>query len=231
MVLPGDGGETLLELIPEARREILIALKKAGPLPVEAIADALDITVSGARQHLSGLQRDGVVTYQRVREGPGRPRHFYELTDTGDALFARNYAVLAGELLGYVQDADPALLDAVFARRRERRTREARARLRSLGSLEEKVRALAGLLEEEGYMPQVEPVGEGGFLLVERNCLVEALAVGYGGACDSEIALIREALPGTEVRRVAHVLDDQPCCAYEILPVPPEQAIGPGVDT
>ena len=47
-------------------------------------SEEVSVTVSGARQHLSSLERDGVVTYQRVRQGPGRPRHLYELTERGD---------------------------------------------------------------------------------------------------------------------------------------------------
>ena len=66
----------LLDLIPEARREILKLLKRHGPLPVEDLAEALAITVSGARQHLAGLEKDGVVTHQRVRQvGWGRLDH------------------------------------------------------------------------------------------------------------------------------------------------------------
>src|SRR5688572_13331198 len=63
-----NANDANLDLIPEARREIIRLLKRRGPLPVEDIATALAVTVSGARQHLSSLERDGVVTYQRVRQ-------------------------------------------------------------------------------------------------------------------------------------------------------------------
>ena len=68
MAMP-NGNDANLDLIPEARREIIRLLKRRGPLPVADIAEALAVTVSGARQHLSSLERDGVVTYQRVPSG------------------------------------------------------------------------------------------------------------------------------------------------------------------
>ena len=117
----GNGNAIHLELIPESRRQIIRLLKRRGPLPVEEIAEHLDVTVSGARQHLSSLERDGVVTYQRIRQGPGRPRHLYELTERGDALFPGATPSSLNELLGYVRETDPALVERVFSRRAQRR--------------------------------------------------------------------------------------------------------------
>lgn len=229
MVLPRDGYDKLLELIPEARRQILKILKRRGPLPVDAIAEALEITVSGARQHLTGLERDGVVTYRRLRQGPGRPRHLYQLTDMGDALFPRRYADLATELLDDLGDMDPETLGRLFARRVDRRLDEVARRVRS-GTLPERLAELSGMLEEEGYMPQVEEREDGSFRLVMRNCVVRALAERYRAACATEITLLRRALPGAGVERVAHLLNGRPCCAYEIRPRSTEQRVGGGVD-
>jgi len=218
----------LLDLIPEARREILKLLKRRGPLPVEDLADALQITVSGARQHLAGLEKDGVVTYQRVRQGPGRPRHLYELTEEGDSLFPRRYAELTNELLGYVQDHDPTLLDQLFVRRAQRRVRNAQRHLEGL-TLAEKVRELTRILDEEGYYAQLEDLGEGNYRIVERNCLVKDVAARYSQACASELSFMRKALPEAEVTRSVHVLNNQPCCAYDIRPKGAEQRAGRGV--
>lgn len=221
----------VLDLIPEARREILKLLKRNGPLPVEAVAEALGITVSGARQHLSGLEKDDVVTYQRIREGPGRPRHLYQLTEHGDTLFPRGYEELTRELLGYVQEADPTLLDQLFQRRTQRRIREAHRRLEGL-AFPEKIEELSRFLEEEGYMPQVVRLNgeDDGWRIVERNCAMKGLGERYRGACASEIGFIRRALPEADVQRSAHVLNDKPCCAYDIRLKEAEQGAGRGVD-
>jgi predicted ArsR family transcriptional regulator len=227
-IATSNGSEANLDLIPEARREIIRLLKRRGPLPVEEIAMALAVTVSGARQHLSSLERDGVVTYQRVRQGPGRPRHLYELTERGDALFPRRYAELMNELLGYVREADPSLVDRVFSRRSQRRFEAARPRLESL-PLGERVRELVRILDEEGYFPELQSQREGEWRIVVRNCPVRALGEKYAQACTSEISFLRKALPDTEVRRSSHLLNGQSCCAYEIRALNAEPAGGGGV--
>jgi predicted ArsR family transcriptional regulator len=217
-----------LDLIPEARREIIRLLKRRGPLPVEEIAEALAVTVSGARQHLSSLERDGVVTYQRVRQGPGRPRHLYELTERGDALFPRRYAELLGELLGYVREADPALVDRVFARRSQRRFESARPRLEDL-PLAERLREVVRILDEEGYYPELQIQREGEWRILVRNCPVRALGERYSQACASEISFLRKVFPDTDVRRVSHQLNGQTCCGYEIRSLAAEPSRNDGV--
>jgi predicted ArsR family transcriptional regulator len=207
----------LLDPIPEARREILKLLKRRGPLPVEDLAEALSITVSGARQHLAGLERDGVVTYQRIRQGPGRPRHFYELTEEGDDLFPRRSAELTNELLGYVHEHDPTLLDQLFVRRAQRRVRTAQRRLEGL-SLADKVRELARILDEEGYYAELQELEGGRFRIIERNCLVKDVALRYAQVCTSELSFVRKVLPEADVTRTQHVINNQPCCAYDIRP-------------
>src|SRR5918999_5676713 len=117
-----------LASLPASRREILEGLKRSGEADAEAIAARLGMTPSGARQHLTALERDGLVAHRQERAGPGRPRHLFGLTPAGDALFPRTYAELTNELLEYVEDADPALLEAIFARRVRRRLERARAR-------------------------------------------------------------------------------------------------------
>ncbi|MBW3534614.1 MAG: ArsR family transcriptional regulator [Gemmatimonadetes bacterium] len=224
----GNGNPIHLDLIPEARREIIRLLKRRGPLPVEDIADHLEVTVSGARQHLSSLERDGVVTYQRLRQGPGRPRHFYELTERGDALFPRRYAELLNELLGYVRESDPSLVDRVFTRRAQRRAEASRGRIVG-GTLEERVREVARLLDEEGYYPQLESLENGGWRVVVRNCPVRALGERYTSACAGEVTFLRRLLPTDDVRRTGHILNGQPFCAYEIHPGAAEPAAAGGV--
>ncbi len=99
-----------LASLPESRRRILEHVKRRGEADAEAIATHLGITLSGARQHLTALERDGLLQHASARAGAGRPKYLYGLTAAGDALFPRAYAELTNELLEYVEDEDPALL-------------------------------------------------------------------------------------------------------------------------
>lgn len=207
------------------RDGILAALKRQGEARAEELAAALGVTVSALRQHLVALTGEGLVGHREVRSGPGRPKHFYALTAAAERLFPKTYDELTNELLDYVSDESPELLERVFERRRERRVAGARTRLDGLGSLKEKVEELARILDEDGYLAEVVPVLDDGaapgvFRVVEHNCAILGVAARYGQACVSEIDFIRTVLPEAEVERVAHMMAGARQCAYEIRPVP-----------
>jgi DeoR family suf operon transcriptional repressor len=211
---------TALATLPTARRAILTSLKKHGERRADDLATDLAVTVSAIRQHLAGLEADGLVVHRELRHGPGRPRHLYALSDAGEAMYPKTYGELTNELLTYVEDEDPELLERIFERRRARRVERAQARLAGL-AFPEQVEELTRILDEDGYLADVEPMDDGGFRVVEHNCAILAVATKYGSAaCGTELAFIREVLPTADVDRVAHMMAGSHVCAYEIRPRP-----------
>jgi DeoR family suf operon transcriptional repressor len=206
-----------LTALPVTRRAVLNELKRRGEMTAEDLAETLEMTPSGVRQQLAGLQRDGLVVFAEVRNGPGRPRHQYRLTPAADALYPRAYAELTNELLAYVEDADPSMIEKIFARRRERRIANGRARLEGLG-YPQAVAELARILDEDGYLADWNELDDGGYLVTERNCAIFGVAMRYGQACGSELEFIRAVLPDAKVERVAHKIAGAHNCSYRIEP-------------
>jgi DeoR family suf operon transcriptional repressor len=206
-----------LSSLPETRREILDLLKRAGEADTETIGAKLGITPSGTRQHMVALQGDGLVTHRNDRDGRGRPKHVYSLTPAGDALFPRNYVDLTNELLQYVEDEDPELLERIFDRRAQRRLERARARTAGL-SFPETVKIVAQILDEDGYLADFEEQPDGSFLITEHNCAVLAVAQRYRHACSTELAFLQAILPTAQVTRIAHRLAGAHVCSYEVRP-------------
>jgi DeoR family suf operon transcriptional repressor len=206
-----------LEQLPTTRRALLVAIKKQGSSYADDLADQLGITVSAVRQHLAALADDGLVTHDDVRSGPGRPRHAHRLTPAAVELFPRAYGELTTELLTYVEDEDPELLDRVFERRRQRRVERARERLDGL-DLQGKVHELARVLDDDGYLAEAIEEADGSFHIVEHNCAILNVALRYGVACGTELEFIREVLPGATVERTQHLLAGSHVCAYEVRP-------------
>ena len=204
-----------LGAMPEMRRTMLNALKKRGELRAEELAEISGITASGTRQHLQALEADGLVTHLEQREGRGRPRHVFKLTPAADALYPRTYSELTNELLEYVQDDDPELLERIFKRRMKRRLERTQLRLKPLKSLEARLRELTKILDEDGYLADLE-VMNGKFRITEHNCAIHAIALRYGQACSTELEFLRLALPGSKVERVAHMIAGSHVCAYEV---------------
>jgi DeoR family transcriptional regulator, suf operon transcriptional repressor len=209
--------------LPAGRRAVLFAVRRIGDATVEEVAEALDMTVSGARQHLSRLVEHGLVEAAPEPRPPGRRGRVqlrYHTTELADAVFPKAYAALTNELLGYLAEEDSSTVDRLFARRRAHRIENARARLDGRRTLGSKVAELARILDEDGYVATSERVGPGVYRVVEHNCAIAAVARRYGQACSSELDFIRAVLPGATVERVAHLVKGDRHCAYEIRDEP-----------
>ena len=205
--------------LPGGRRAVLYAVRRRGEATAEQVAEQLGMTISGARQHLSALAGDGLVqAHELPTDEPRRGRRTlaYAVTTSADQFFPKAYGELTNELLGYVAEADPALLDDLFAKRREHRVANARARLARKRGLGAQVAELASILDEDGYLATYERIGRGVYRVVEHNCAIWAVAQRYGQACTSEIDFIRAVLPDATVERVQHMVAGARHCAYEI---------------
>jgi DeoR family suf operon transcriptional repressor len=196
---------------------LLLSLKRTGEARAEELADALEITTSAVRQHLAALSGEGLVAHEERRGGPGRPKHVYRLTEAAEALFPKRYGDLAAELLEYVGDSDPALVERLFAKRRQRRIANAKTRLAGK-PFADQVAELTKILDEDGYLAAVEPMPDGSYRIVEHNCAILEVARQYGHACSSELEFIRKALPSATVERVQHMMAGAHVCAYEVKP-------------
>jgi DeoR family transcriptional regulator, suf operon transcriptional repressor len=205
--------------LPAGRRSVLYAVRRRGEATAEQVAEQLDMTVSGARQHLSALADDGLVEVDELAPESvkrGRRTLLYSATAAADTFFPKAYGELTNELLGYVADSDTALLDELFTKRREQRIVGAQARLGTKPTLQAKVAELTKILDEDGYFASFEEPKAGVFIIVEHNCAIWAVAQRYGQACASELDFIRAVLPDAEVERIQHMVAGARRCAYEV---------------
>jgi DeoR family transcriptional regulator, suf operon transcriptional repressor len=204
-----------LDSLPSTRRSLLVRLKKRGEGDARDLAADLGITVSAVRQHLDRMVDAGLVARRRAPQGRGRPPVRYSLASAGEALFPRSYGELTTELLRYVEDEDPAMVDRVFERRRRRRVEQAKRRLAGK-TFPRRVAELTAILDEDGYLAEVVRRRDGSYLVTEHNCAILGVAQRYGLACSTEIEFLREALPDAVIERVAHKMAGQHVCSYEI---------------
>jgi DeoR family transcriptional regulator, suf operon transcriptional repressor len=217
--------ESPLQQLPTTRRAILNLVKRQGPLDAAAVARALALTPAAIRLQLSRLEEDGLLAHRDEAphpEGPkrGRPRHVYELTSAAEALYPKRYGDLTTELLGYLGGPGAAQVDELFEQRRRRRVAGALPRTADL-PFDEQVAALTQILDEDGYLAEAERLPDGSWRITEHNCAILTVAHGFSQACTSELAFIRDALPGATVRRVAHLMDGAHVCAYVVSPPTP----------
>jgi len=213
------------------RRAILVHLRRTGPSSPDAIAAAVGASRSGVAQQLRALDSAGLVMRSAERHGVGRPRHLYDVTADAQDLFPSAYDGLATGLLAAIAEVGgERLVEDVFAARR----RQAEVRLRDQISLtlpddaplEARVRALARIQDDQGYIAEVR-VDETGIRLLEHNCAVFDVAHGIPAACRAELDLFTGIL-GVPLVRERHIAAGDRCCSYRVATVAEAAAAAPG---
>ncbi len=206
----------------KTRRAIVKLLKTEGAMDALRLAARLGLTAMAVRQHLYQLQREKLVTAEERPVPLGRPAKYWQLTREADRLFPDAYAEVSLALIEAVGDAfGEAGLERVLEFRYARQREDYLRRIPPALSLKEKVRKLARIRTEEGYMAEVKPIGKGAFLLAENHCPICAAATACQGFCVTELDLFRAVLgPGVVVERTEHIVSGDRRCAYRITPNP-----------
>jgi predicted ArsR family transcriptional regulator len=202
------------------RRDILVRLRRDGPATPDQLAAAIGASRTGVLQQLRALEETHFVQRETVRHGVGRPRHVYDVTADAQELFPSNYDGLAAGLLsaiGAVGGND--LIEQVFAARRRQIGERVRRQIDDLvgpdAPLMDRVRALAVLQDDQGYLASARLRPDGTIQLLEHNCAILDVARGERSACDAELDLFRDVL-GADVVRESHIASGDRCCSYRI---------------
>jgi len=190
------------------RPAVLDLLKVHGPSNPPALARLLGINVTAVRQQLAILQRDGLVEVTVEKRPVGRPTHLYGLTPKAEALFPQAYGPMALSILRQLRALDgPKKIDRLFARRFRELAATYRRRLAGK-STEEKLRELARIRDEEGYMARAGARG-----LTEHHCPIAAVAREFPDVCRYE-KLLFEAVLGFQLDRTDHIASGGRACTY-----------------
>ena len=202
------------------RRDLLLRLRLDGPSSPDQLAERVGASRTGVLQQLRALEAAHLVSRQTVRHGVGRPRHLYDVTADAQDLFPSNYDGLAAGLLAAIESVGgDDLLDQVFAARRRQlgdRVREQMAeRVDPDAPLLERVRELAVIQGDQGYLADATLSPDGTIRLREHNCAIYHIAAGSPAACQAELELFSEIL-GADVVREQHIASGDRCCSYKI---------------
>ena len=202
------------------RRLALDTLKRRGPLSAKHLARRLGISVAGVRQHLLACEQDGIISSAPQRHGPGRPALLYSLTERGQQLFGHRYGRVALDILdGAHRIGGDDLVRRIFEERYQAQLRRYRPAANE-AQVASKVRTLARLRSEDGFMADVEPDRTGRTTLVHHHCPIASVAVNYPRLCACELRLVRKILgPGVTVERTEHMVVGDRVCRYAVQPV------------
>ena len=197
---------------------ILFHLKTRGSQTAADVGVRLGMTPAGARQHLLKLEAASLVESENRREGRGRPRKYWRLTQRGHDRFPDRHSDLTLDLLRSVRDLfGDRGIQKLIEHREQAGIADYRKFVGTQRSLRQKLTALAQVRSREGYMASVTEDMGGSFLFLENHCPICAAAAACQGICRSELAVFRAVLgPDVTVERLDHILAGARRCAYKI---------------
>lgn len=202
----------------DTKRRIVERLKRVESATATDLAGEFGLTDTALRQHLDALEAAGVVTRAAAEPtGRGRPPVHWQLASAAAASFPDRHGELTVELLHTVRSTlGERALDRVIAARSDRQTEAYQESLAGVNRLADRVKRLADLRSEEGYLAEMHPDGDG-VLLIEHHCPIRDAATACGALCKAELDTFQRVLgPSVKVTRVQHVLEGDRRCAYRV---------------
>jgi predicted ArsR family transcriptional regulator len=180
------------------------------------LAEHLQLSPMAVRLHLYALQARHLVTFEAEPRLVGRPAKLWQLTPAADQFFPEGYAELAQSLLSSITSVfGKAGLDRLIAIRTRDQIAAYLQRMSGQASLAKRLRTLAAIRTEEGYMADVRQQAAGEFLLVENHCPICAAATKCTGLCAAEREVFQAVLgEGVSVTRTEHIIAGARRCAY-----------------
>ncbi len=220
--------------LPSTKQDILYHLLKQGEATALTLAEKLAVSPQAIRRHLKDLEAEGLITYQAIQAGMGRPQHVYQLSSLGrdrlrqlsDDQPGDSYDAFAVDLLDTLaQTVGQDQMGEILKKQWERKALEYREYL-GTGSLQERVANLVDLRKAEGYMAEYYPVTEGEtdqaensqFVLTEYTCAISQIAASFPSVCGHELEMFATALEDCQVERTHWLVNGEHRCGYLIQP-------------
>jgi len=193
-------------------------LQAEAPLPVHDLTERLKISRNATYQHITALERDGLIEKASVSQTKGRPSQTYQLTGAGREVFPRHYALFANLLVQLVKSRmGSEELEACLADLGESLAAQHMHRVAGLegGRL---IREVATIMAELGYESEASPPSNGGNGMEIRahNCVFHELAQEHKEVCALDLALISR-LTGSQIEHAECVVRGGSCCRFQIL--------------
>jgi len=198
------------------RQQILEYLQRSGRGTVKELGQLLGLTSTGIRQHLTVLERDGLVAAHEERGRVGRPTLVYSLTEKADSLFPKAYDLLANVLLEEIRATEgneklhhilqnvAHRLAAPYAERVEGKP------------LTERVQEATQILEEQGCLVEWSE-SDGEYFIDEYTCPFPKTAARDRAVCALHVEFVH-LLTGGDTRLTRSLLRGERACTYRIRP-------------
>ncbi|MBC9929316.1 transcriptional regulator [Chitinophaga qingshengii] len=194
-------------------------IKTRGPLSAAELAGELGITTEGARLQLVKLAEEGLLQFESISKGVGRPMQIWSLTPLGNARFPDSHTELTVDIIQTIKTVlGPEALANVIKAREKNQQDKYNTALEGVTGIENRLTAFAAIRTGEGYLAEWRKEGDV-FLFIENHCPICCAAATCDNICTSEmntfISVIGEEV---QVTRLDHIINGARRCVYKIQP-------------
>ena len=215
-------------MTPSTRSEILILLKRSGGRSVAELAGELGLAPITVRQHLTRLERDGLLIADRCHNGTGRPHYVFRLTAKAHAAaFPRRSDRLIELLVREIGNMDGSELEGISSsermclvlRRVAQRLADEYAPLLGGWPLQERVSFVTEVMHAEGGLAEWERTALG-YEIRDFNCIFHRLLEHEASAvCEWHQYFLSNTL-AVEVRAAPCSDTVERCCRFVVMEPP-----------
>ncbi len=168
----------------------------------------------GVRQHLSLMEKDGLIYRKQVRRPIGRPNFIYGLTEKADSFFPKTYETFAKEILNDISRAEgKEKVELLFKRRQDRIYNNWKGNF-DQKNLFDRSKALVRKLNELGLLASVTK-NRGQIILTGHNCPIYQIAKDYRQLCRYDRKLCADLL-GADVKLTNSLAGGDQQCEFII---------------
>ncbi len=191
---------------------ILDLLRKAGPLSVQQLAEATQVTATAVRQRLMRLMAQGLLDRDLSRASRGRPSHRYRLTDKGRRQTGANFADLALALWSEVRSIEDTEVRRGLLQRIAKTLAGMYGQQVTGSTTAERMQSVSEIFAERNVPVEVEGT-EALPVLTALACPYPELAEQDRSVCAMERMMLAE-LVGDGLRLADCRLDGDACCRF-----------------
>ena len=199
------------------RQQILEYLQRHGRGTVKELGALLGLTSTGIRQHLTVLERDGLVEAHEERGRVGRPTLVYSLTGKADSLFPKTYDLLATVLLEEIRVSQGNDRLQKLLKQVARRLAGPYAARMQGKNLEGRVKETTAVLEEQGCLADWSQDESGAFFIDEYSCPFPKIAEADRAVCALHVEFVG-MLTGGDTKLTRSLLRGERACTYRVRP-------------
>jgi predicted ArsR family transcriptional regulator len=194
--IPRDLENNIADGFSEPKKKLLYYLKVMQQAGLEELANVMKISRMAVHKHLAALQKRGLVEGVEIRGHVGRPRMVYQLTTQSKTVFPKSYSAIASYALDFIErNMGKEAVEKVLRERQSELFDQYYERLKDL-DFDERVKELAKIRDEEGYMAESKKESKSGgkYVLLEYNCPIIHIAEKHWEACLTETELFEKLL-------------------------------------